>query len=517
MLPVKFPNPIQLRVTYRRLTLALSLFSVHLLEDPNDLFAKIGRKIRRRGLEVPTFKLPTPSKSAEELWVLGELSKSVEEFAKSGVRGKLRARKIRRQLVELAMPVKASAKLEHTSGQVKVLFYFTNSKPFTQSGYTERSHQLLKALKNYGVSVRGVTRLGYPAAIGSFPTRGCSVVDGIKYVHLLPKIFPIEKKAQIDLAVRMLLKEARDFDATILHTTTDFKNAIVVSRAAEILGIPWVYETRGELHKTWLSKRPENVQAEAASSEFYLTASRKELESMRNAAAVVQLSKISKASAVGEGISGDKISIVPNAVPAIEIGRDYDKNVLREELGLQKGKKLVGAITSVVQYEGLDDLLAAVKLLPEIHCMIVGDGEAAASLERLVRELGIEGRVEFIGKQPSESIWKWYAALDLFVIPRKNQEVCRTVTPIKTLLAQAHGIPVIASDLPALREVTGNNAVFVPPENPRMLAQAIELYFSQRMKNMDDLRRASIQWVETRTWEANARKLVALYRQSWES
>lgn len=517
MFPVTLLNPIRLKTAYRRLTLAVSLFSVHLLEDPNDLFAKISQKIRRRGLEVPTFKLPTPSKSAEELWVLGELSKSVEEFAKSGVRGKLRARKIRRQLVELAMPVKASAKLEHTSGQLKVLFYFTNSKPFTQSGYTERSHQLLKALKNHGVSVRGVTRLGYPAVIGSFPTRGCSVVDGIKYVHLLPKVFPIEKKAQIDLAVRMLVKEARDFDATILHTTTDFKNAIVVSRAAEILGIPWVYETRGELHKTWLSKRPENVQAEATSSEFYLTASRKELESMRNAAAVVQLSKISKASAVGEGISGDKISIVPNAVFAIEIGRDYDKNVLREELGLQKGKKLVGAITSVVQYEGLDDLLAAVKLLPEIHCMIVGDGEAAPSLERLVRELGIEGRVEFIGKQPSESIWKWYAALDLFVIPRKNQEVCRTVTPIKTLLAQANGIPVIASDLPALREVTGNNAVFVPPENPRMLAQAIELFFSQRMKNMDDLRRASTQWVETRTWEANARRLVALYRQSWES
>jgi len=507
-------NPIRLKIAYRRLTLAFSLFSVHLVEDPNDLFAKISQKLSQRGLGTPAFKLPTPSKSAEELWGLGELSKSVEEFAKSGFRGRMRARKIRRQLVELAIPVKQSAKLEQTSGQVRVLFYFTNSKPFTESGYTERSHQLLMALKNHGVSVMGVTRLGYPAVIGTFPARGHSVVDGIKYVHLLPKKFPMEKSAQIDLAVRMLVKEARDFDATVLHTTTDFKNAIVVSRAAEILEIPWVYETRGELHKTWLSKKPKNFQTDAISSEFYLAASRKEFESMRKAAAVVQLSEISKASAVGEGISGDKIAIVPNAVSAIEIGRNYDRTLVREELGLQKGKKLVGAITSVVQYEGLDDLLKAVKLLPEIDCIIVGDGESTSSLEQLVRELGIEDQVEFIGKQPSESIWKWYAALDLFVIPRKNQEVCRTVTPIKTLLAQANGIPVVASDLPALREVTGNRAVYVSPENPGMLAQTIEWIFSQGMKNMDDLRRASRKWVENRTWEANALRLVALYRQS---
>src|SRR5699024_4705151 len=92
--PVTLLNPIRLKTAYRRLALAGSLCSVHLVEDPNDRLAKIGQKIRRQGLRVPSFKLPTPSKSAEELWILGELSKSVEEFAKSGVRGKMRARKI---------------------------------------------------------------------------------------------------------------------------------------------------------------------------------------------------------------------------------------------------------------------------------------------------------------------------------------------------------------------------------------------------------------------------------------
>src|SRR5699024_377579 len=130
------------------------------------------------------------------------------------------------------------------------------------SGYTERTHQLLTALKSQGMSVRGVTRLGYPVVIGSFPLEEKSVVDGIEYVHLLPNKYPMLKKEQIELAVRMLVREARDFNATILHTTTDFKNAIVVSRAAEILGIPWIYETRGELHKTWLSKRPLKLQSE---------------------------------------------------------------------------------------------------------------------------------------------------------------------------------------------------------------------------------------------------------------
>lgn len=501
---------------FRRISLAVSLFGVHLFEDPNDLFIKISQKLRSKCLPVPAIKFPTLNQKAEQLFEVGELSESAALFARSGFRGRARARKIKRQIEEFVMPMRKSVQLEQelNLSNVRVLFYLTNSKPFTQSGYTERTHQLLTSLKNQGMHVRGVTRLGYPVVIGSFPLEEKTVIEGIEYVRLLPDKYPKLKSEQINLAVEMLVRAAQDFNATILHTTTDFKNAIVVSRAAEVLGIPWIYETRGELHKTWLSKRPDNLRSQAKHSEFYRAAERKEMEAMEHSAAVVQLSQVSKKQSIEQGIEENKIVVVPNAVSTKELGREYSTFDLRDELGLDRNQKIVGSVTSLVQYEGLDDLIRAVALLPEVHCLFVGDGEARPKLENLSQQLELTDRVHFVGKKPSDEIWKWYSALDVFIVPRKDQEVCRTVTPIKTLLAQANGVPVVASDLPALREVTGGNAVYTPAENPQELANAISNLFSAENRLLDALRERAKNWVSTRTWRSNAQRLQSLYTQS---
>ncbi|APT94556.1 glycosyl transferase family 1 [Corynebacterium stationis] len=496
----------------QRFSLVVSLFGTHFLEDPNDLFVKIGQKLRVLGILVPPLRLPTPSQHGEDLYEQGQLTLSADAFEQSGFRGKARARKIRRQLAELDFPISKSKPLESSRDPKNVLFYLTNSKPFTQSGYTDRSHFLLKALQKHGLNVCAVTRLGYPVVIGEFPIKSRLTVDGIEYRQMLPTMFPRTKAQQIELAVTMLVEEAREFDADILHTTTDYKNAIIVSRAAHELRIPWIYETRGELQKTWLSKRKPESQIIAKESEYYIAAETKELEAMQNASALIQLSDVSKRNAVSQGIEEDKIRIVPNAVSSSAIGREFNEDDIRQELGLSENKVIVGSITSVVQYEGLDDLIRAIELLPDVHCIIVGEGEDKLRLEALVDELSLGKRVQFVGKQPAKTIWKWYAALDVFVIPRKDQEVCRTVTPIKTLMAQANGVPVVASDLPALREVTGNYAVYFPAEIPEGIANAIREVLNMDPTIIRQQAEKARDWVRSRTWDSNARNLIEVYR-----
>lgn len=495
----------------QRFSLVVSLFGTHFLEDPNDLFVKIGQKLRTLGISVPSLRLPSPSQYGEDLYEQGQLTLSVDAFEQSGFRGKARARKIRRQLAELDLPILKSKPLESSRSVKNVLFYLTNSKPYTQSGYTERSHFVLKSMQEHGVNVCAITRLGYPVVIGEFPIKSRLNFDGIEYRQMLPTIFPRTKAQQIELTVKMLVEEARRFDADILHTTTDFKNAIVVSRAAHVLGIPWVYETRGELQKTWLSKRTPEIQGVAKDSEFYIAAESKELEAMQSASAVIQLSEVSKANAVNQGVGENKIRIVPNAVSSSEIGREFDKADIRRELGISVDKVIVGSITSVVQYEGLDDLIRSIEYLPDVHCLIVGEGETKLGLEALVDELGLGKQVQFVGKQRASTIWKWYAALDVFVVPRKNQEVCRTVTPIKTLMAQANGVPVVASDLPALREVTGNNAVYFRAEHPQELAVSIRDVLGMEPTKIKTLTDRAREWVSARTWDSNAEKLIETY------
>lgn len=118
----------------------------------------------------------------------------------------------------------------------------------------------------------------------------------------------------------------------------------------------------------------------------------------------------------------------------------------------------------------------------------------------------MEARVLFVGRQPNSTIWKWYGALDAFVVPRKDTQVCRTVTPIKALMAQALGVEIITSDIPALREITGGLGTYVTPESPESLARALAQIAPNQPRNPE-----SIIWASEHTWKANASRLSALY------
>ena len=81
------------------------------------------------------------------------------------------------------------------------------------------------------------------------------------------------------------------------------------------------------------------------------------------------------------------------------------------------------------------------------------------------------------------------------------------MTPIKPMNAMALGIPVVASDLPALREVTGGFACYCDPENPLALAESIN-----RVLAAPDRFTAPQEWIEERSWPSNCVRLEELYR-----
>ena len=114
-----------------------------------------------------------------------------------------------------------------------------------------------------------LTRLGYPMVIGQLSAPLQSVIDGITYRRAIPWLFPFSARKWIDSFTAEIVKEARRHDATVLHTTTGFQNALAVSKAAKTLGIPWVYEVRGELEKTWLSAETQKGVRRTANAELY--------------------------------------------------------------------------------------------------------------------------------------------------------------------------------------------------------------------------------------------------------
>lgn len=361
-----------------------------------------------------------------------------------------------------------------------VLHLLTNSLPHTNSGYSLRSHGVLTALQDTDFDALAVTRLGYPVTVGQVAKTPVENVDAIPYRRLLPWVMPSSTLSTTHETARQLIDIARETDAWAIHTTTPFENALAAEEAARALGIPWIYEVRGEPELTWLSRfdsrDPMEVMTASDSSYFQGRRAQETALAMR-ADAVVALSQVSADQLAQRGVDPKKIVVVPNALDATLIGRSVDKHALRRELGLPDPAhgqgQLIGSVSAVVGYEGFDTLIRSLTHLPDATAVIVGDGTELPALKDLAHELGLEKRVIFPGRVSSTQAWKWYGALDVFLVPRRDTPVCRTVTPIKPLAALALGVPVVASDLPALREVTGNLGHYAEPENPQALADAV--------------------------------------------
>ena len=394
-----------------------------------------------------------------------------------------------------------------------VLHVLTNSLPHTQSGYAQRTHSILKAQRELGWNVHAVTRLGYPVQVGKLGAGDTDVIDGVTYHRLLPARMPfgmdrrLQRQAEDMLALALVLRPA------VLHTTTHFTNGLVTAAVAEALGIPWVYEVRGQLADTWASTRPE----EARSSQRYLDFKAAEARIMNRASLVPTLGTVMAEEITASGVDPAKIVLLPNAVGEYYLKAPLAPREARLLLGLPADTEIIGTVSSLVDYEGLDDLLRAFAVLapkhPLLTCLIAGDGVAAPGLKALAAELGIDRRVIFPGRVSRQDAHLYHQALDIFVVPRKDLNVTRAVTPLKPVEAMACCTPVVASSLPALRELVndGGNGALAPAGDPAALAAALDglLADAELRARLGSNGRDHV--LATRTWQANAQLCVEKY------
>ncbi|MDJ1370949.1 glycosyltransferase WbuB [Gulosibacter molinativorax] len=401
----------------------------------------------------------------------------------------------------------------------RILHALTNSFPHTRSGYAQRSHSILRSLADRGYEVRAVTRPGYPAYTGVLWSADEDVIDGITYARLTPARLATGLKCRLVQHVEMLADEVRRFRPAVLHTTTHFTNALVVQAVARAFDIPWVYEVRGQLADTWASTRG----PKAFESQRYQQFVAREREVTQNADAVVTLGDNMRQQLIDAGVSSEKISVCPNAVgsPFIDVAPTIAE--AREHLGIEPDALYVGTVSSIVYYEGLDLLLRAVAKLapdfPKLRVRIAGDGAELSHLQYMAEGLGIADRCEFPGRvSRAEASWN-HAALDVFVVPRKDHRVTRAVTPMKTVEASAVGRPVVAADLPALEELVedGVTGLLFEAENVDALAQAMRELLTDPDRRVR-MGAAGREWaLTTRTWASNAETYAGIYDALTES
>ncbi len=200
---------------------------------------------------------------------------------------------------------------------------------------------------------------------------------------------------------------------------------------------------------------------------------------------VIAVSESVRTSLVHNGIRSHRIRILPNG---IDLSRFTRRELPKDTVRLLCIGRLIGD-------KGIDVLIDALQTLSSITLRIVGTGPEQAVLERKTRDRGLSKRITFLGSR--DDIPELLAEAEVLVLPSRREGF-----GLVAVEAFASGVPVVASDLPALREIVrdGVNGLLVPPSDSRLLRDALERITKDSELRMrlaahtgDDIARFSIQ------------------------
>src|SRR5690606_22618012 len=120
-----------------------------------------------------------------------------------------------------------------------------------------------------------------------------------------------------------------------------------------------------------------------------------------------------------------KIELLPNSVDTEYFQPMVRNRTLFASLKLPEGKRILGYIGSLVDYEGLDLLIEAVAAMgtkerASIFLLIVGDGPMNQPLQDLAKRRLQPDQILFTGPVPHSEIRAYYSLFDVLIYPRKS-------------------------------------------------------------------------------------------------
>jgi glycosyltransferase involved in cell wall biosynthesis len=179
---------------------------------------------------------------------------------------------------------------------------------------------------------------------------------------------------------------------------------------------------------------------------------------------------------------------------------------------------VIGFIGSFYDYEGIDDLIAAMPALidrrGDARLLLVGGGPREAALLAQAEASPVAEAIRFVGRVPHDQVERYYALADVMAYPRKKSRLTDLVTPLKPLEAMAQGKLVAASDVGGHRELVthGETGTLFAPDDPQACAEALAGLLANR-DGWESFRLAGRHHVETRhDWAINAQRYQDVYQ-----
>ena len=256
-----------------------------------------------------------------------------------------------------------------------------------------------------------------------FLCNDAGVAEHARELGVEPRILPLGGDASVHHAVRLARYFRRERPDALLVGT--FKKVWLAGLAARLSRVPRVVARIGlETHV------PRSVK--------YRFAFRHLVDHV-----AVVAERIRPVYSALPGYGERRVSLIPTGVPVPE--RRRPRGAVRAELGIGHDAPCVGVVARLASQKRLDRLLEAVARLPDVHCVVAGEGPQRGALERRAVELGIADRAHFPGFRGD--VGDVLDALDVFVLTSDREGMSNAM-----LEAMAAGVPVVATPVSGTEE-----------------------------------------------------------------
>ena len=205
----------------------------------------------------------------------------------------------------------------------------------------------------------------------------------------------------------------------------------------------------------------------------------------------------------------EKLLLQMNAVDINEFDIRLTKREAREKLGLSLQER-VGVYTGhLYGWKGVHTLADSVKFLDE-HVRVFFVGGTENDIEAFREKYQHMPQIVITGHKPHSEISVWQKAADVLVIPNTAKEKISKyyTSPMKLFEYMASSRPIVATDIPSIREIIGPDEAFIcQPDDAQSMADAI---MSALLHEEKSLRKAqmALQKVQEYTWDKRAQNIL---------
>lgn len=205
--------------------------------------------------------------------------------------------------------------------------------------------------------------------------------------------------------------------------------------------------------------------------------------------------------------AGRPVHIVP-------FGVDFDAfSKMRRKSPFPAGSLVIGTIKTFEEIYGMETLVRAfIKLkqrrsLPHVKLLLIGEGSLRARMSSLLAAAALQDECLLPGRVPASEVAAWHQAIDVFVAPSLSESF-----GVSLVEAMACSRPIVASDIPAYREVLGDDdGGYFPPGDADRLAEMLEQIIASPEASIASGHAGYARARPRYNFEENTRQMVRLY------